>query len=392
MGVSVKVKNLSMVFGTPRQIQAALTLIKKDLSAPKIKEITGATVANKNINFDIKENELFVIVGLSGSGKSTFIRTLNRLNVPTTGDVIVDGLNVTNMNEEELREYRRSKVSMIFQNFGLLTHKTVLENVEFPLEIKNVSKEEREKKAKEAIETVGLLGWEDYMIHQLSGGMQQRVGLARALVNDPELLLMDEPYSALDPLIRKEMQNELLELEEQTMRTIIFITHDMNEAFRLGDRIALMKDGEVIQVGRPLDFFDNPANDYVKSFVEDVDKTRILKVRNVMRTIKHAAKETDSVDKTLKFMNEKEIDACFVTDDNGILIGAVERDIIEKTKNNQSIKNIIDTNIYKTIDRNEYLTDIWENLQTSDYDVPVLDSKGRLRGVLGYDDVLKALS
>src|SRR5690625_2467867 len=300
MGVSVKVRDLSIIFGTKQQIEKALNLIYEDLSAIEIKEITGATVGNKNINFDIKENELFVIVGLSGSGKSTFIRSLNRLNKVTKGNVIVDGMDVTKMNEDELREYRRTKVSMIFQNFGLLTHKTVLENVYFPLEIKNVSLNERINKAKEAIEMVGLKGWEDYMIHQLSGGMQQRVGLARALVNDPELLLMDEPYSALDPLIRKEMQNELLELEDQTQRTIIFITHDMNEAFRLGDRIALMKDGEVVQVGKPLDFFENPANSYVRAFVDDVDKTRVLKVRNVMRRIKHSAKLNDSVEKTIK--------------------------------------------------------------------------------------------
>jgi len=391
MGVSVKVRDLSIIFGTKQQIEKALNLIDEDLSAIEIKEITGATVANKNINFDIKENELFVIVGLSGSGKSTFIRSLNRLNKVTKGNVIVDGMDVTKMNEDELREYRRTKVSMIFQNFGLLTHKTVLENVYFPLEIKNVSLNERINKAKEAIEMVGLKGWEDYMIHQLSGGMQQRVGLARALVNDPELLLMDEPYSALDPLIRKEMQNELLELEDQTQRTIIFITHDMNEAFRLGDRIALMKDGEVVQVGKPLDFFENPANSYVRAFVDDVDKTRVLKVRNVMRRIKHSAKLNDSVEKTIKFMDDKNIEACFVTDENNKLIGAVERKVITDTKET-TIKNIVDRNVYKTINRNDYLKDIYKNLQTSDYDVPVLDSKGRLRGILGYDDVFKALS
>jgi glycine betaine/proline transport system ATP-binding protein len=250
MSVDITVKNLSVIFGTPKQKEKALKLIDEGLSAEEIKKKTGATVANKNVNFEINKNELFVIVGLSGSGKSTFIRTLNLLNKPTRGEILINGKDITKLSKEELRNYRRKDVSMVFQHFGLFSHRTVLENVQYPLEIQGVEKEEMIKQAMIATEKVGLKGWEHYMPSELSGGMRQRVGLARALTNNPALLLMDEPYSALDPLIRRDMQNELLSLEDEDEdRTIVFITHDMNEAFRMGDRIALMKDGEVVQIG-----------------------------------------------------------------------------------------------------------------------------------------------
>ena len=229
------------------------------------------------------------------------------------------------------------------------------------------------------------------MIHQLSGGMQQRVGLARALVNNPKLLLMDEPYSALDPLIRKEMQDELLEFEDNSNRTIIFITHDMNEAFRLGDRIALMKDGEIVQIGTPLDFFHKPKNDYVKSFISDVDKTRTLKVRNVMRSIKHTTKEKALVKDVLSLMNKKDIESFYVTDKDNKLIGAILKEDIIKSKD-KTIDNIIDNKIYKKVHRNEYLIDVLPNIKEFGYDMPVTDSNNRLRGVIGYEDVINALA
>ncbi|MBU1094749.1 MAG: glycine betaine/L-proline ABC transporter ATP-binding protein [Firmicutes bacterium] len=391
MGVTVKVENLTVIFGTEKQKQEALILLDKGLSVSEIKEKTGATVANNNVNFEIKENELFVIAGLSGSGKSTFIRTLNLLNQPTRGKIMINDVDITQMTKKELRAFRRKDVSMIFQHFGLLSHRNVLQNVEFPLEIQGVDKEERVKKAMETIELVGLKDWEFSMPKQLSGGMRQRVGLARALTNEPQLLLMDEPYSALDPLIRRDMQNELLTLEDDMQRTIVFITHDMNEAFRMGDRIALMKDGEVVQIGSPNEFFKKPANDYVRDFIADVDKSRILKVRSVMRKVKFSASITDDIEQTLKFMDEKEIDVCYVTDDDGKLIGAVERSTIEHTRN-KTLRALVDTEVYEVVQRNAYLKDIWSDLKKSKYDVPVVDSKGRLRGVLGYDDILEVLA
>lgn len=391
MGIAISVKNMSMIFGTEKQKQAALKLIDSDLSAADIKKKTGATVANRNVNFEIEENEMFVIVGLSGSGKSTFIRTLNLLNVPTAGDVIVGGRNVTKLDDKELRAYRRKDVSMVFQHFGLFSHMSVLQNVEYPLEIQGIEPTLKRNRALEAIESVGLKGWEKSMISELSGGMRQRVGLARALTNNPQLLLMDEPYSALDPLIRRDMQNELLTLEDDSQRTIVFITHDMNEAFRLGDRIALMKDGEVIQIGTPDQFFKNPANDYVKDFIADVDKTRILKVRNVMRKINDVVKFNDSLVTVKQFLEDKSLDYCYVVDENQKLVGYVEKSSVVRSKQ-KTIESLVKTEGYEFARRNDYLKDVYSNLKETTYDVPVIDNKGRFRGVLGHDDILEALT
>jgi glycine betaine/proline transport system ATP-binding protein len=248
------------------------------------------------------------------------------------------------------------------------------------------------KQAMIATEKVGLKGWEHYMPSELSGGMRQRVGLARALTNNPSLLLMDEPYSALDPLIRRDMQNELLSLEDEDEdRTIVFITHDMNEAFRMGDRIALMKDGEVVQIGTFNDFFKTPANDYVRDFIADVDRSRILKVRGIMRKVKNALEPTSSIEYAKQFMEEKEIDSVYVTDDQNKLLGVVLKEDVEKTRN-KTIKALIKDDTYKPVLRNSYIKDVLKELKVSDHDIPVIDQKGRLRGVLGYDDVIDALA
>jgi glycine betaine/proline transport system ATP-binding protein len=392
MSVDITVKNLSVIFGTPKQKEKALKLIDEGLSAEEIKKKTGATVANKNVNFEINKNELFVIVGLSGSGKSTFIRTLNLLNKPTRGEILINGKDITKLSKEALRDYRRKDVSMVFQHFGLFSHRTVLENVQYPLEIQGVEKSAMIKQAMTATEKVGLKGWEHYMPSELSGGMRQRVGLARALTNNPALLLMDEPYSALDPLIRRDMQNELLSLEDQDEdRTIVFITHDMNEAFRMGDKIALMKDGEVVQIGTFNDFFKHPANDYVRDFIADVDRSRILKVRGIMRKVKNALHPTASIEEAKTFMDEKEIDSVYVTDEKNMLLGVVLKEDVEKTRN-KTIKALIKEDTYRPVLRNSYIKDVLKELKASDHDIPVIDQKGRLRGVLGYDDVIDALA
>ena len=389
MAKDVKVENLSVVFGKTRQRQEAIDMLD-DYSPAEIREKTGATVAVKKVSFEIEENELFVIVGLSGSGKSSFIRTLNLLNRPATGDIKVGGRSLMDMSKEELRDFRRNDVSMVFQHFGLLSHRTVMGNVEYPLEVQGVEKEERRKRSMDAIELVGLDGWENHMPNQLSGGMRQRVGLARALTNDPELLLMDEPYSALDPLIRREMQNELLKLEDTMDRTIVFITHDMNEAFRMGDRIALMKDAEIVQLGKPEEFFANPANQYVKDFIADVDKTRILKVRNIMNKPTAVAKLGDSRKDTLEILKKKDMEFIYVTDSNRKFQGFITLEELKKSQA-QTIDKLVnkdETAIY----RNDYLKDAWEKLSKATYDLPVVDGKGRLRGVLDYDVVVDALA
>lgn len=243
----VKVEHLTKIFG--KKQQQALAMIQENRDKNEIVAQTGATVGVYDASFEVEEGEIFVIMGLSGSGKSTMIRLLNRLIDPTSGEIYIDGKNIAQMDKEALREVRRHKINMVFQNFGLFPHRTILENTEYGLEVRGVPKVERQALAEQALENSGLLTFKDQYPNQLSGGMQQRVGLARALANDPEILLMDEAFSALDPLIRREMQDELLDLQSNVQKTIIFITHDLNEALRIGDRIALMKDGQIMQIG-----------------------------------------------------------------------------------------------------------------------------------------------
>ncbi len=248
MSKKVRVEHLTKIFG--RRTQQALEQVKAGKSKQEILKETGATVGVHDVSFDVNEGEVFVIMGLSGSGKSTLVRMINRLIEPTSGSVYIDDEDVAKMSKEDLREVRRTKANMVFQNFGLFPQRTILQNTEYGLEVRGVSKEERRKKAEAALDNSGLLSVKDQYPNQLSGGMQQRVGLARALANDPEVLLMDEAFSALDPLIRRDMQDDLMDLQERVQKTIIFITHDLNEALRIGDRIALMRDGEVMQLVR----------------------------------------------------------------------------------------------------------------------------------------------
>jgi len=276
----IQVKNLNVIFG--KRKKDALKLLNKGVSKADILNQTGCTVGVYDASFEIKQGEIFVVMGLSGSGKSTLLRCFNRLIEPTSGSIFIDEKDVIKASESELREIRRKKMTMVFQHFGLLPHRTVSSNVAFGLEIQGVDEETRIKKAYKTIETVGLKGYEEQMTGQLSGGMQQRVGLARALATDPEVLLMDEAFSALDPLIRNNMQDELLLLQEKVQKTILFITHDLDEALKLGDRIAIMKDGSIVQIGTPEEILTNPADDYVKAFVENVDRGGIITARSIM--------------------------------------------------------------------------------------------------------------
>ncbi len=391
MAKAVKIDDLSVVFGDKKARDYAIEMLyDKNLSPDDIREKTGATVAVRNVSLDIEEGEMFVIVGLSGSGKSSFIRTLNLLNKPATGTITVGDEVLTEMSKKRLREFRRNDVAMVFQHFGLLSHRTVLGNVEYPLEVQKVEETERRKRANSSLDLVGLDGWGNHLPSQLSGGMRQRVGLARALTTDPELLLMDEPYSALDPLIRREMQNELMSLEDEMDRTILFITHDMNEAFRLGDRIALMKDAEVVQIGTPNEFFENPANQYVKDFIADVDKTRILKVRSVMSKTFTYAKFGDSREETLGILKGKDMEFIYVTDTDRRFKGYITLEQLKKSKAKTIDKLVKEDNT--VIYRNAYLSEAWPKLKDATYDLPVIDQKGRLRGILDYNVVVNALA
>ncbi len=270
----IRVENLYKVFGSdPRSI---MPLVREGRSKDEILAETGHTVGLRDINLEIEKGQIFVIMGLSGSGKSTLVRHLNRLIDPTEGAIYVGGIDVMNLSQTELEEFRRHRMSMVFQHFGLLPHRTVLENVAFGLSIQKVAKAEREEKAREWLRSVGLDGYEDQFPSQLSGGQQQRVGLARALCTDPEILLMDEPFSSLDRLIRSGMQDLLVELQDKLHKTIVFITHDLDEALHLGHQIAILKDGMLSQVGRPEEILRNPADDYVEAFVRDVNRARAL--------------------------------------------------------------------------------------------------------------------
>lgn len=385
----VSIKDLTLVFG--KKPERALQMLDEGKSIQEVREETGLAVGVNNISLDIEEGEMFVIVGLSGSGKSSLIRCLNMLNIPTRGQVFIDGENICDYDKEQLRYLRRKKVAMVFQHFGLFSHRNVLRNVEYGLEVQNVSAEERKAKAEEAIKLVGLEGWETYFPKHLSGGMKQRVGLARALTNEPEILLMDEPFSALDPLIRREMQTELLSMEAYINKTIIFITHDMNEAFRLGDRVALLKDGALVQLGKPGDFFKNPANDYVRAFTEDVDKSRILRVKSIMRDPIVLAKPTEKAGAVLARLMDHHREFCYVMDEQTkVLLGYVETETL-KDKPDALIEDFIIAEL-ETIDSNAFVYEAFSKLDESDYDIAVVDKKKRLRGVVSTDEVVAALT
>ena len=278
----IEINNVYKIFGSnPKSI---LPMVKEGASKEEILDKTGHTVGLDNVTLKIEEGEIFVCMGLSGSGKSTLIRHLNRLIDPTDGEIIVEGTNVMSLNKQQLIEFRRHKMSMVFQRFGLFPHRTVIDNVGYGLEMQGIAEAERKKTAMEKIEAVGLSGFENQYPAQLSGGMQQRVGLARALANDTDIMLMDEAFSALDPLIRSDMQKQLIDLQSELKKTIVFITHDLDESLRLGDHIGILNHGKLVQVGTPVDIIMNPADDYVKAFVKDVNRTKVIKAKTIMKS------------------------------------------------------------------------------------------------------------
>jgi glycine betaine/proline transport system ATP-binding protein len=281
-GSALEVEGLWKIFG-PRADKVMQSEDAKTLSRKELQEKTGHVVGLRDVSFDVAPGEVFVVMGLSGSGKSTLVRCLTRLIEPTSGRVVIDGHDIVQASESELRDLRRTHTSMVFQHFGLLPHRQVIDNVAYGLEVRGVGKKERRAKAAEIVALVGLEGYEHSFPDQLSGGMKQRVGLGRALANDPSLLLFDEPFSALDPLIRRDMQSEVLRLHHDLGKTMVFITHDLQEALKLGDRILIMRDGEVVQIGTPDEVVGAPADDYVRDFTSEVPKSHVLTLKWVMR-------------------------------------------------------------------------------------------------------------
>ncbi|MFC0523498.1 glycine betaine/L-proline ABC transporter ATP-binding protein [Pontibacillus salicampi] len=386
----IKVENLSKIFGkNPSQ---AIKMLDEGKKKEEILDKTGNTVGVNRASFEVEEGEIFVIMGLSGSGKSTLVRLLNRLIEPTEGSVYVDGQNLSNMSGNDLRGVRREKMSMVFQSFALFPFRTVLQNAEFGLEVQGIDKSKRSEKAKNALELVGLGQVIQQYPRQLSGGMQQRVGLARALANDPEVLLMDEAFSALDPLIRKEMQDELLDLQERMQKTIIFITHDLDEALRIGDRIALMKDGGIVQIGSPEEILVNPANDYVEKFVEDVDRSKVLNAQHIMKRPEAVNIDRHGPRVALERMREEGLSSIYVTDRSRNLKGVVSADkASDAVKNNiTDLNEILETGV-PTVSPDTSMQEIFDLIHDSPVPIAVVED-GKLQGVIVRGAVIAALA
>ncbi|MGH3375035.1 MAG: quaternary amine ABC transporter ATP-binding protein [Actinoallomurus sp.] len=382
-------REASKIFG--RRSQEALRKISQGADPAELRKL-GATAAVADVSFEVGDGEIFVVMGLSGSGKSTLIRMLNGILEPTGGTVEIDGVDITKMSGKELRELRQRKVSMVFQHFALFPHRTVLENAAYGLEVRNVPKQERLETAREFLGYVGLDGWEDRYPDQLSGGMQQRVGLARALAAETDILLMDEAFSALDPLIRREMQDLLLDLQGRLNKTIVFITHDLNEAMRLGDRIAMLRNGRVMQIGTAEEILTDPANDYVAQFVADVDRTRVLTARSVMEKPVAVVDANGGPRAAVRVMRETQSSAAFVLSRDRRLLGAVLAEPAAKAvrEGQNDLDGLIETDT-QPVDPDTAVADLFTRCAESPFPVPVADEDGKLLGVIPRVTLLAAL-
>jgi glycine betaine/proline transport system ATP-binding protein len=388
--VKLEVKGLSKIYGI--NSKNFLKTLPPDYDKGKVLSETGYTIALYNACFEVYEGEMFVIIGLSGSGKSTLIRCLNLLNRPTAGQILLDGNDVIKYDKKKLLKYRRDVISMVFQNFGLLSHRNVLDNVAFGLEIKGTSKAERYSKALKTLELVGLGGWESYPIDSLSGGMKQRVGLARALANDPEIMLMDEPFSALDPIVRRDMQFELLRIHKKLKKTTIFITHDINEAFKLGDRVAIMKDGRIMRIGTPEEILSDPGDEYTERFIMDIDRSKVLNASNAMEVPTALVDVRDGPNIALKAMKNAGLSSAFVVDENMILVGLITLDEAMKAKKtHKSIADAMLTDLVTT-SPTKSLHELIPIATSVRYPISVVDNDGRLLGVLTRVAVLSSLT
>lgn len=385
----IEAKKLTKIFGNdPKR---AIPLLDKGWSKDKILAETRLTVGVNQADISVEEGQIFVIMGLSGSGKSTLVRLLNRLIEPTSGQLLFSGQDVMKMSAEELRQFRRKNIGMVFQKFALFPHRTVIQNIEYGLEVQGIDKKKRRELAMQSLELVGLKGYQDSYPDQLSGGMQQRVGLARGLANDPDVLLMDEAFSALDPLIRKDMQDELLELQSKMKKTIVFITHDLDEALRIGDQIALMKDGSIVQIGTPEEILMQPANKYVERFVEDVDLSKVLTAAHAMDKA-----ETITLDKgprvALQFMKERGVSSLYVVDKAMKLLGLVSaEDASSAVKDGLKLEDVMQQKVPVTYPE-ALLNELFEMMGNSRLPVAVTDENGRLMGVVIKGAVLAALA
>jgi glycine betaine/proline transport system ATP-binding protein len=378
----IRVENCSIVFG--RRAQQALEMRRQGKSKAEVERATGSTIGAYDATFHVYPGEIFVIIGLSGSGKSTILRAVNGLNELTEGDVYLDGDHISSMPSKQLREVRRRKIGMVFQHFGLLPNRTVLDNIAFGLEIQGMSAQDRRKKAEETLPAVGLEGQGDKLITELSGGMRQRVGLARALATEQEILLMDEPFSALDPLIRRDMQNLFLSIQGEAQRTVVFVTHDLDEALTLGHRVAIMKDGEIVQLGSPEQILREPADEYVERFVEDVDYAKVRTAESVMVKPRQVAYLADGPTVVLRRMRQYGLSHIFVVDEERRLVGLCEAEEVARLaeRGERELKDSVDDGAAK-VGRKTPLREVLPLfVEDADAPVAVVDDENRLEGVI----------
>jgi len=369
-----------------------LDLVNNGGTKQEVLEQTEHVIAVKDVSFEVHENETFVIMGLSGSGKSTLVRCINRLMEPTRGTIFIDGVDIANMNDAELRKLRRHKLSMVFQGFGLLPHRSVLENVTFGLEVRGEVKKERQKKANQALEMVGLKGWEKSRIYELSGGMQQRVGLARALAVDPEIILMDEPFSALDPLIRRQMQDEFINLRSVMKKTVVFITHDLLEALKLGDRIAIMRDGEIVQLGSPEEIVAQPADEYVSEFVKDVPLVKVIPAHSIMEEPPVIVESDESIETAIEKMETDQVPVAFITHTKGRLKGTVTMEqAVAGAQNGLSRAGEVAQPEFSSVSPDALLEECLQLVAEDETPVAVLDEEQHLLGIITRLALLQAI-
>ena len=385
----IKIENLVKIYG--KNPAHALKLFREGGNRDDILQATGHVLGVADVSLSIAEGELFVIMGLSGSGKSTLVRCLNRLIEPTSGHVYIDGEDVAKVDLPRLREVRRTQISMVFQRFGLFPHKSVLENTEYGLKMRGIPVEERRQKAIETLEIVGLQKWADYSPSALSGGMQQRVGLARALATDAPILLMDEAFSALDPLIRREMQDELMRLQTELHRTIVFISHDIQEALKIGDRVAIMKDGYLVQVGTPEEIITNPVDDYIVAFTQDVNRAQVLKTGSIVRQTVPFILGQGSARAALEDMQTHQRRRMHVVDRQGKPVGILNRKDLESAVQSgvEEVESVMRTD-FPTVEASTSLEEIFHLAQ---YGAPiaVVNRKGKFKGVVEQSDILASI-
>ncbi|MVZ99025.1 betaine/proline/choline family ABC transporter ATP-binding protein [Actinomadura sp. LD22] len=386
----LRAESVTKLFG--RKAAEAQRKLKAGADLQDVRSL-GVTPAVVDATFEVEQGEIFVVMGLSGSGKSTLIRMLNGLLEATSGTVEIDGQDIAKLSPKALRTLRQDKISMVFQHFALFPHRSVLANAAYGLEVRGVAKEEREGKAREFLGLVGLAGWEDKLPGQLSGGMQQRVGLARALAAGTDIILMDEAFSALDPLIRREVQDLLLDLQGRFGKTIVFITHDLNEAMRIGDRIAVMREGRIVQIGTAEEILTDPANDYVAQFVADVDRTRVLTASSVMEQPLVTVPASTGPRTALRTMREHQTDAAFVVGRDRKLVGKVKAAVIADAvqENVQKLDGLIDPEDLEPVPPDTPVADLFQRCAESDLPVPVADEAGTLLGVIPRVTLLAAL-